>query len=90
MATDEKQPPDLFLEATVERSLAPYRDLVSPETLEVMREMLVEALTEDEVSRDLLERARPKASPLQSGSSPVNGVAAAPLGPDSKPGGRRG
>jgi len=83
MPTDDDSSRDAFLEATVERSLAPYRALVSPETLAVMREMLAESLTEDEVGRDLLERAWRSRAPLQTGERRSNGKAE----PDSKAGG---
>jgi hypothetical protein len=62
---DDDSSRDAYLEAIVERVLAPYRPLVSPETLEAMREMLVEWLTLDEVGKDLLERARPRAAPIE-------------------------
>jgi hypothetical protein len=67
MPIDEPSATDPFLDEVVERALAPYRGTAPRELLETMREMLVEALTEDEVGRDLLERARPHATPHGSG-----------------------
>jgi hypothetical protein len=66
---------DAYLESIVERTIAPYRDLVTPDVLELMREMIVESLAEDEVGRDLLERARPRKVPIQSGDQPMEDAA---------------
>ncbi|WP_437303761.1 hypothetical protein [Sorangium sp. So ce388] len=74
MANDEPSATDPFLDEVVERALAPYRGLAPRELLEAMRELLVEALTEDEVGRDLLERARPHATPLGSGVKTRDGA----------------
>ncbi|AUX24984.1 uncharacterized protein SOCEGT47_055250 [Sorangium cellulosum] len=75
MAKDEPSATDPFLDEVVERALAPYRGVAQPELLEIMRELLVEALTEDEVGRDLVERARPRAAPLGSGVQARDGGA---------------
>ncbi|HTN90441.1 MAG TPA: hypothetical protein VL242_42495 [Sorangium sp.] len=74
MANDEPSATDPFLDEVVERALAPYRGLAPRELLEAMRELLIEALTEDEVGRDLLERARPHATPLGSGVETRDGA----------------
>ena len=84
MDADEER--DQLLEETVERSLAPYRHLVSPEVLAVMREMAMEALTEDEVGRDLLERARRERPVAKTGTRETEPTA----GPDRKAGGGDG
>ncbi|XXX77807.1 hypothetical protein WMF30_03405 [Sorangium sp. So ce134] len=76
MPIDEPSATDPFLDEVVERALAPYRGIAPRELLETMREMLVEALTEDEVGRDLLERARPRAAPLGSGIESREGAPA--------------
>ncbi|KYF74764.1 hypothetical protein BE11_51040 [Sorangium cellulosum] len=74
MANDDPGATDPFLDEIVERALAPYRALAPRELLDAMREMLVEAITEDEVGRDLLERARPHATPLGSGVETRDGA----------------
>ncbi|WP_437295424.1 hypothetical protein [Sorangium sp. So ce426] len=74
MSNDTPSTNDPFLDEVVERGLAPYRGKVSPEQLETMREMLVEALIEDEVGRDLLDRARPRATPIGSGVETQEGA----------------
>ncbi|AGP34093.1 hypothetical protein [Sorangium cellulosum] len=76
MPTDEPSATDPYLDEVVERALAPYRGIASRDVIEAMRELLVEALTEDEVGRDLLERARPRAAPLGSGIEAREGAAA--------------
>ncbi|XXT19277.1 hypothetical protein WME94_54540 [Sorangium sp. So ce429] len=76
MSNDEPGAADPFLDEIVERTLAPYRGIAPPELLEAMRELIVEALTEDEVGRDLLERARPHATPLGSGVETREGAGA--------------
>jgi hypothetical protein len=75
MSNDEPSATDdPFLDEIVERTLAPYRGIAPPEVLGAMRELLVEALTEDEVGRDLFERARPRAAPLGSGTEARDGA----------------
>ncbi|WP_437325408.1 hypothetical protein [Sorangium sp. So ce381] len=75
MSNDEPSATDdRFLDEVVERALASYRGVAPPELIETMRELLVEALTEDEVGRDLLERARPRAAPLGSGVEARDGA----------------
>jgi hypothetical protein len=86
MPTDPKPTGDAYLDSIVERTLATYRALVPPDVLEVMRELVVQALTEDEVGRDLLERARPRKAPEQSDIQPVDGAPA----PAKTAGGRDG
>lgn len=75
MANDEPSATDdPYLDEIVERTLAPYRGIASHDVIETMRELLVEALTEDEVGRDLFERARPRAAPLGSGIEARDGA----------------
>ncbi|MDC0684349.1 MULTISPECIES: hypothetical protein [Sorangium] len=74
MSNDEPSATDPFLDEVVERTLARYRGIASHDVIETMRELLVEALTEDEVGRDLLERARPRAAPLGSGVAARDGA----------------
>ncbi|WP_437913293.1 hypothetical protein WME73_42030 [Sorangium sp. So ce302] len=74
MSNDEPSATDPFLAEVVERTLARYRGIASHDVIETMRELLVEALTEDEVGRDLLERARPRAAPLGSGVEARDGA----------------
>lgn len=74
MANEEPSATDPFLDEVVERALARYSGVASHDVIEAMRELLVEALTEDEVGRDLLERARPRAAPLGSGVAARDGA----------------
>lgn len=74
MSNDEPSATDPFLDEVVERTLARYSGVAAPDVLEAMRELLVEALAEDEVGRDLLERARPRAAPLGSGVAARDGA----------------
>lgn len=73
MSTDDRMTPDPYVEAIIERTVAPYQALVSPAVLESMREALRYALTVDEVGADLVARARPRSAPLESGEEPVEG-----------------
>ena len=50
---------DPFLEAELERALAPYRALLPPEMLVVFRETLSDALTTHPVGSRLFDRTRP-------------------------------
>ena len=56
-----------LLEAEVERALAPYRALLTPELLEVFRDELILALIEDPAGAALLQRVRPVAMVSVSG-----------------------
>jgi len=57
------QPKDPVLEATVERALAPYKDLLPPEALEEFRRDLREELARHPVSARLLKQVTPRAAP---------------------------
>jgi hypothetical protein len=61
---------DPVLEAQIERALEPYRAFLSPETLDVFRAFLADALTTHPVGSSLLARVRPRIAPLQSGDMP--------------------
>jgi hypothetical protein len=58
---------DPILEARLEHGLAPYRDLLPPEDLEVFREMLTLFLTTHPVAVRLLNRLRARPAPASSG-----------------------
>lgn len=60
---------DPVLAAEMERALAPYRSLVPPDMLEVLRDTLRHALTQHSVGKDLLDRARAieRRPPMKSG-----------------------
>jgi hypothetical protein len=49
---------DPILRAELDRALAPYKKLVPPKMLEVMRENLRHALTEHPVGKALVDRVR--------------------------------
>ena len=53
--------------ATVERALDPYREILSPEMLEVFREELTEAMTEHPVAKTLTSRLRERPAPNRRG-----------------------
>ena len=76
MSAEKSREKDAYLESIVERTIAPYRTLVTPEVLDLMREMVEESLTEDEIGLELLERARPRIAPDGSGVKPIHEEAA--------------
>ncbi len=55
-------PDDPALEAELARALDPYRDLLTPELQDELREILADALTTHPVGSRLLERLRPPVS----------------------------
>ena len=61
------EPQDPNVTATVERALDPYREILSPEMLEVFREELTEALTEHPVAKTLTNRLRDRPAPNRNG-----------------------
>ncbi|MBK8259621.1 MAG: hypothetical protein IPK82_44065 [Polyangiaceae bacterium] len=67
------QPPpkDDFLEAEVQRALAPYRGRVSAQELAALEEVVRDTLANDPVAVNLLRAARPRAVPQQSDQVPV-------------------
>ena len=60
-------PEDALIEAQVERALAPYRSMVTPEALEAMREVLTDVLATHPVAVRLLARLRERATVQVSG-----------------------
>jgi hypothetical protein len=66
------------LEAEIERALTPYRDLVTPELLEIMRGELERALTKDPVGQALLKQVRPPPVVDQSGDVATREAEASP------------
>jgi len=78
---------DPVLEAEIERALAPYKGLVPPEMLAVMRAELERALTQDAVGQALLKQARPAPVVDQSGDVATRAADGAPA--KAEKGGRR-
>ena len=71
---------DPFLEAEVERALALYRPMLTPELAEVFRDELILALVENPEGATLLRRVRPVAMVTQSGPQEIeHGNEAAPV-----------
>lgn len=56
-----------FLEAEIERALAPYVDLLAPEALAEFRDALLDALTSHPVATDLVRRLAPAPEVASSG-----------------------
>jgi hypothetical protein len=61
--------------AEVERVLAALAGSLPPEVLDVLREELLEGLTEHPVGRELVRRARPRVAPERSGEVGPQGSA---------------
>jgi hypothetical protein len=57
MSTED--PTQAVVDAEIERALAPYRDLLSPEELEEFRDALQDLLTTHPVANELVRRLRP-------------------------------
>jgi hypothetical protein len=62
-----KPPNDPFIEAQIESSLAPYRDIAPPAVLAAMRASLEAALTTHPVAVGLIKQLRDHAAPNVSG-----------------------
>ncbi len=65
---------DPFLADRIEDALAPFVGILPAEALQAMRESITEVMRDDAFARQLVERARPKAAPLQSGERVKDGV----------------
>jgi hypothetical protein len=70
---------DLWVKARIDAAVAPYRNVVSPDDLEFMRDELADLLVRDERTARLLRRARPREDVDTSGEAFVGGLADMPL-----------
>lgn len=68
---------DPFIEAEVERALAPYQALLTPEALDELRDALRDALSTHPVAVDLVGRLRPRAAVAKSAEVLVDPSASA-------------
>jgi len=76
---------DPFLEAQVERALAPYRPMLTPELAEVFRDELILALVEHPEGSALLRSVRPVAMVTESGTQEIEyGSEAGPVESETK------
>jgi hypothetical protein len=69
-------PDDPTVLAQIERALAPYRALVTPDLLEVFREELEHALTTDPLAVEMVKRLRPPPVVQRSGERDADGLPA--------------
>jgi hypothetical protein len=68
---------DPFIEAEIERAIAPYRALLAPDALDEFRDALRDALTAHPVAVDLVGRLRPRAAVAESGDVVAGGSTSA-------------
>jgi len=59
----DEEADDPFLEAELDRALAPYLDKLPPDMIQHYRELLGDVLTTHPLGRRLLNRARPRQAP---------------------------
>lgn len=78
---------DAFIEAQIERATAPYRDLLPPEALAEMAEVLGDLLATHPVPQRLLARLKPRKEVTASGDVDAEGRPVAPAADDAKRGG---